>query len=206
MKEKQTRSSGKLKNLLALAWTFFKIGLLTFGGGYAMIPIIQAEVAEKHKWISEEELMYIVTIAESTPGPIAINAATYVGYKICGFFGSLAATVSVVLAPFTIIYIISLFLEQFMEFTVVANAFRGIQVAVAFLILSAGIKFIKKLKKQVFPIVTVALTITVMLLLDVFALSFSSVYLILMGAFAGLMLTVVQRIQSKNNSGKENDK
>ena len=93
-----------------------------------------------------------------------------------------------------------------MKFTVVANAFRGIQVAVAFLILSAGIKFIKKLKKQVFPIVTVALTITVMLLLDVFALSFSSVYLILMGAFAGLMLTVVQRIQSKNNSGKENDK
>ena len=171
-----------------------------------MIPIIQAEVAEKHKWISEEELMHIVTIAESTPGPIAINAATYVGYKICGFFGSLAATVSVVLAPFTIIYILSLFLEQFMKFTVVANAFRGIQVAVAFLILSAGIKFIKKLKKQVFPIVTVALTITVMLLLDIFALSFSSVYLILMGAFAGLMLTVVQRIQSKNNSGKENDK
>lgn len=206
MKENQTQSPGKLKNLLALAWAFFKIGLLTFGGGYAMIPIIQAEVAEKHKWISEEELMHIVTIAESTPGPIAINAATYVGYKICGFFGSLAATVSVVLAPFTIIYIISLFLEQFMEFTVVANAFKGIQVAVAFLILSAGIKFIKKLKKQVFPIVTVALTITVMLLLDVFALSFSSVYLILMGAFAGLMLTVVQRIQTKNNSGKENDK
>ncbi|MBR3715426.1 MAG: chromate transporter [Clostridia bacterium] len=206
MKEKQTRSPGKLKNLLALAWAFFKIGLLTFGGGYAMIPIIQAEVAEKHKWISEEDLMHIVTIAESTPGPIAINAATYVGYKICGFFGSLAATVSVVLAPFTIIYIISLFLEQFMKFTVVANAFRGIQVAVAFLILSAGIKFIKKLKRQVFPIVTVALTITVMLLLDIFALSFSSVYLILMGAFAGLMLTVVQRIQSKNNSGKENDK
>lgn len=206
MKENKTQSSGKFKNLFSLAWVFFKIGLLTFGGGYAMIPIIQSEVSEKHKWISEEELMHIVTIAESTPGPIAINAATYVGYKICGFFGSLAATVSVVLAPFTIIYIISLFLEQFMEFTVVANAFKGIQVAVAFLILSAGIKFIKKLKKQVFPIVTVALTITVMLLLDVFALSFSSVYLILMGAFAGLMLTVVQRIQTKNNSGKENDK
>ena len=205
MKENQSQSSGKLKAILALAWAFFKIGLLTFGGGYAMIPIIQAEVAEKHKWISEKELMHIVTIAESTPGPIAINAATYVGYKICGFFGSLAATVSVVLAPFTIIYLISLFLEQFMEFTVVANAFKGIQVAVAFLILSAGIKFIKKLEKHPFPIITVVLTVAVMLFLDIFALSFSSVYLILMGAFAGLMLTVIQRIRGKNDNAKEED-
>ncbi len=204
MKENQSQSSGKLK-IFALAWTFFKIGLLTFGGGYAMIPIIQSEVSEKRKWISEEELMHIVTIAESTPGPIAINAATYVGYKICGFFGSLAATLSVVLAPFTIIYLISLFLEQFMEFTVVANAFKGIQVAVAFLILSAGIKFIKKLKKQLFPIITVALTVAVMLFLDIFALSFSSVYLILMGAFAGLMLTVIQRMQGKKNASKEDE-
>lgn len=206
MKENKTQSSGKFKKIFSLAWVFFKIGLLTFGGGYAMIPIIQSEVSEKRKWISEEELMQVITIAESTPGPIAINAATYVGYKICGFFGSLAATVSVVLAPFTIIYLISLFLEQFMEFKVVENAFKGIQIAVAFLILSAGIKFIKKLKKQPFPIITVALTVTVMLLLDIFALSFSSVYLILMGAFAGLMLTVVQRIQSKNKTDKEENK
>ncbi len=206
MKENKTQSSGKFKKIFSLAWVFFKIGLLTFGGGYAMIPIIQSEVSEKRKWISEEELMQVITIAESTPGPIAINAATYVGYKICGFFGSLAATVSVVLAPFTIIYLISLFLEQFMEFKVVENAFKGIQIAVAFLILSAGIKFIKKLKKQPFPIITVALTVTVMLLLDIFALSFSSVYLILMGAFAGLMLTVVQRIQSKNKADKEENK
>ncbi len=206
MKENKTQSSGKFKKIFSLAWVFFKIGLLTFGGGYAMIPIIQSEVSEKRKWISEEELMQVITIAESTPGPIAINAATYVGYKICGFFGSLAATVSVVLAPFTIIYLISLFLEQFMEFKVVENAFKGIQIAVAFLILSAGIKFIKKLKKQPFPIITVALTVTVMLLLDIFALSFSSVYLILMGTFAGLMLTVVQRIQSKNKTDKEENK
>jgi chromate transporter len=206
MKENKPQSSGKLKKILSLAWVFFKIGLLTFGGGYAMIPIIQSEVSEKRKWISEEELMHVITIAESTPGPIAINAATYVGYKICGFFGSLAATVSVVLAPFTIIYLISLFLEQFMQFKVVENAFKGIQIAVAFLILSAGIKFIKKLKKQPFPIITVALTVAVMIALDLFALSFSSVYLILMGAFAGLMLTIIQRMQSKNNADKEENK
>mgnify|MGYP002508978885 CR=1 FL=1 len=191
---------------LKLFLTFFKIGLFTFGGGYAMIPIIQSEVSEKRKWISEEELMHVITIAESTPGPIAINAATYVGYKICGFFGSLAATVSVVLAPFTIIYLISLFLEQFMQFKIVENAFKGIQIAVAFLILSAGIKFIKKLKKQPFPIITVALTVAVMIALDLFALSFSSVYLILMGAFAGLMLTIIQRMQVKNNADKEENK
>lgn len=206
MKENKPQSSGKLKKILSLAWVFFKIGLLTFGGGYAMIPIIQSEVSEKRKWISEEELMHVITIAESTPGPIAINAATYVGYKICGFFGSLAATVSVVLAPFTIIYLISLFLEQFMQFKIVENAFKGIQIAVAFLILSAGIKFIKKLKKQPFPIITVALTVAVMIALDLFALSFSSVYLILMGAFAGLMLTIIQRMQSKNNADKEENK
>ena len=206
MKENKPQSSGKFNKILSLAWVFFKIGLLTFGGGYAMIPIIQSEVSEKRKWISEEELMHVITIAESTPGPIAINAATYVGYKICGFFGSLAATVSVVLAPFTIIYLISLFLEQFMQFKVVENAFKGIQIAVAFLILSAGIKFIKKLKKQPFPIITVTLTVAVMIVLDLFALSFSSVYLILMGAFAGLMLTIVQRMQSKNNVDKEENK
>lgn len=205
MKENKTQSSGKFKKIFSLAWVFFKIGLLTFGGGYAMIPIIQSEVSEKRKWISEEELMQVITIAESTPGPIAINAATYVGYKICGFFGSLAATVSVVLAPFTIIYLISLFLEQFMEFKVVENAFKGIQIAVAFLILSAGIKFIKKLKKQLFPIITVALTVTVMLLLDIFALSFSSVYLILIGAFAGLMITIIQRVRNEDKNEKEGE-
>ena len=205
MKETRKQSSGKFTNLFSLAWVFFKIGLLTFGGGYAMIPIIQSEVSEKRRWISEEELMHVITIAESTPGPIAINAATYVGYKICGFLGALAATVSVVLAPFTIIYLISLFLEQFMQFKVVENAFRGIQIAVAFLILSAGIKFIKKLKKEPFPIITVTLTIAVMLVLDIFALSFSSVYLIIMGAFAGLMLTVVQRMRAKKRADKEDE-
>ncbi len=190
---------------LSLAWVFFKIGLLTFGGGYAMIPIIQSEISEKRKWISEEELMQVVTIAESTPGPIAINAATYVGYKICGVLGSAAATISVVLAPFTIIYLISLFLESFMSFTLVANAFRGIQIAVAFLILMAGIKFIKKLKKEPFNTLLVSLTIAVMLALDVFALSFSSVYLVLMGALAGLAVTALNLSRQKKN-GKESKK
>lgn len=204
MKENNQKNKSKIGSALSLAWVFFKIGLLTFGGGYAMIPIIQSEVGDKRGWISEEELMHVVTIAESTPGPIAINSATYVGYKICGVLGSIAATVSVVLAPFTIIYLISLFLEKFMQFTVVENAFRGIQIAVAFLILSAGIKFIKKLKKEPFQIIAVSLTIAVMLLLDVFALSFSSVYLIVMGALAGLVVTIIS-LSNKKKAEKEGE-
>lgn len=200
MDENKNAWRSKLRSALSLAWVFFKIGLLTFGGGYAMIPIIQSEISEKRKWISDEELMHIVTIAESTPGPIAINAATYVGYKICGVLGSLAATLSVVLAPFTIIYIISLFLESFMKFHIVANAFRGIQVAVAFLILSAGIKFVKKLKKDPLNMILVSLTIAVMLALDLFALPFSSVYLILMGTLAGLVFTIVNVSREKKKA------
>lgn len=195
-----------MRSALSLAWVFFKIGLLTFGGGYAMIPIIQSEVSDKRKWISEEELMHVVTVAESTPGPIAINAATYVGYKICGVLGSIAATLSVVLAPFTIIYLISLFLESFMRFTVVENAFKGIQIAVAFLILTAGIKFIKKLKKEPFQITLVSLTVAVMLLLDIFALSFSSVYLILMGALAGLTVTAINLSREKKEDKEDSEK
>lgn len=195
-----------MQTALALAWVFFKIGLLTFGGGYAMIPIIQSEVSEKRKWISEEELMQVITVSESTPGPIAINSATYVGYKICGVLGSLAATVSVVLAPFTIIYLISLFLESFMRFTIVENAFKGIQIAVAFLILMAGIKFIKKLKKEPFQIITVSLTVAIMLLFDIFAISFSSVYLIAMGALAGLALTFINLSRKKKEDKKEGKK
>lgn len=206
MNEKNQKEQNNMQMALALAWVFFKIGLLTFGGGYAMIPIIQSEVSEKRKWISEEELMQVITVSESTPGPIAINSATYVGYKICGVLGSLAATVSVVLAPFTIIYLISLFLESFMRFTIVENAFKGIQIAVAFLILMAGIKFIKKLKKEPFQIITVSLTVAIMLLFDIFAISFSSVYLIAMGALAGLALTFINLSRKKKEDKKEGKK
>lgn len=205
MNENKQKRPSLISKALSLAWVFFKIGLLTFGGGYAMIPIIQSEVSEKRRWISEEELMQVITIAESTPGPIAINSATYVGYKICGVLGSVAATVSVVLAPFTIIYLISLFFESFMKFTVVENAFKGIQIAVAFLILSAGIKFIKKLKKEPFQIIAVSLTVAVMLFLDIFALPFSSVYLILMGALAGFTVTLITLSRKKKSENEEGE-
>ena len=120
-----------------LFWTFFKIGAFTFGGGYAMIPLIQREVAERRHWLTEQDILDIVAIAESTPGPIAINSATFVGYQVCGTFGAFCATVGVVLPSFAVIYAISFVLRQFSELTVVQYAFNGIRAGVLALLLKA---------------------------------------------------------------------
>ena len=128
---------GNFKKALKLFVTFFKIGAFTFGGGYAMIPLIQHEVAEKNKWITDDDILEIVAIAESTPGPIAINSATFVGYRICGFFGSVAATLGVVLPSFVIILAISFVLNAFQNLRAVKYAFMGIRAGVLALILKA---------------------------------------------------------------------
>ena len=110
--------------------------------------LLDNEFVTKKKWLEHDEFLDVVAIAESTPGPIAINSSTYVGYKIAGFWGSVFATIGVSIPSFVIIYVISLFFDRFLEFTIVANAFKGIQACVAYLILSAGIKMIKKLPKN----------------------------------------------------------
>lgn len=127
----------KKRTLLQLFLTFLKIGAFTFGGGYAMIPLIQKEVTESHDWMTDEDVLEIVAIAESTPGPIAINAATFVGYRVCGFFGALLSTLGVVLPSFFIILAISFVLRQFQELKYVQYAFRGIRAGVLALILKA---------------------------------------------------------------------
>ena len=127
----------KKSETAALFSTFFKIGAFTFGGGYAMIELIKEETVHKHHWISEEDILDVVAIAESTPGPIAINSATFIGYKIAGLQGSLAATTGVVLPSFIIIYAISFILRQFENFAGVRYAFFGIRAAVLALILQA---------------------------------------------------------------------
>ncbi len=178
----------EVKNMLFnLFWTFFKIGLFTFGGGYAMIANIREEIVEKKKWIDEEELMQVITIAESTPGPIAINMATFVGYKKKGVLGSALATTGVVLPSLIIIYIISLILDAFMANKYVAYAFVGIQCAVAFLILKAGIGMYKKLKKKLLPILTFALTFCALILFEIFAVNVSSIILIVIGGIIGIV-------------------
>lgn len=133
-------------------WTLFtvfaKIGAFTFGGGYAMIPIIHAEIVENKKWIDDEEMVDILAIAESTPGPLAINSATFIGYKTAGFWGSVVATLGVVLPSFTIIYFISMFINQFRELLWVNYAFKGIQAGVVYLVLSAAVKLFEKCEKN----------------------------------------------------------
>lgn len=173
--------------IFKLFFTFFKIGLFTFGGGYAMIAQIREYVVNKEGWLTEDDLTQMIAIAESTPGPIAINMATYVGYKNKGVLGSIAATLGVVLPSFMIIFIVSLFLEEFMQNKLVKYAFTGIKSAVAFLIIKTGVGMFKKVERKPLPIITFAAVFTAMILIDIFAISFSSIYFIIMGGIAGII-------------------
>jgi len=195
-----------MKNrLLEIFLTFLKIGATTFGGGYAMIPLIRHDVVDKKNWLSEEELMEILTIAESTPGPIAINVATYTGYKIKGIWGSVLATLGVVLPSFFIILAISYIYEQFKDNQIVAAAFMGIKAAVALLILTAGLRMLKKMKKNWYSISVMILITSALIIFDLFIVNFSSVYLILIGAFLGFVLYYLGPLLFRKKK-KEKDK
>lgn len=156
MEDKKTLAAERRKKLLPLFLTFFKIGGFTFGGGYAMIPIIQREIVEKKKWITDDDILEIIAIAESTPGPIAINSATFVGYRVGGFLGALVATLGVVLPPFCIIFAISFVLRQFSELRAVKYAFWGIRAGVLALICKALWSMYKKVDKGLIPYIVMA--------------------------------------------------
>lgn len=177
--------------LLTLFLAFFKIGLFTFGGGYAMISQIKEVIVEKKKWITEDELMEIIAIAESTPGPIAINMATYIGYKKKKVLGSALATLGVVLPSFIIIFIISLFLKQFMEFKYIRYAFVGINAAVAFLIIKTGFSLFKKMDKKILPIITFTVVFILMIIFEIFGINFSAIYFILISGIIGIFAYAV---------------
>lgn len=186
-----------MKKIFELFATMFKIGLFTFGGGYAMIALLENEFVSKKKWIEKNEFIDMVAIAESTPGPIAINAATYIGYQFAGFWGSLSATVAVCIPSFAIIYLISLFFDAFLSLTLVAYAFKGIQVCVVYLILSAGLKMLGNMEKSVFNIVLLVAVIVCMVAFSLLAVSFSTVFYILicgaLGLFAYLLKCICKR-------------
>ena len=189
-----------MKLLLDLFLTFSKIGLFTFGGGYAMIPLIENVCVTKKEWITHEEMMDITVIAESTPGPIAINCATYVGSKKKGFWGAAAATLGVTLPSFLIILLISFFLDRFLEIKWVASAFKGIKIAVGLLILDAAIKMIVKMKKEVFSIIILSAAFAAMMLINIFALRISTIVLMLAAALAGLSVYLIKRHNNKEAS------
>ena len=179
--------------LLDLFLTFAKIGLFTFGGGYAMIPLIENSCVERKRWISHDEMMDIAVIAESTPGPIAINCATYVGYKRKGLAGAVAATVGIVLPSFCIILLISSLLDNFLEIAWVAHAFMGIKLAVGILILDAAIRMIGKMPKKPIPLAIMGGAFCAMMLINIFAVRVSSITLMLIAAIISLSIFLTKR-------------
>lgn len=185
------------KTLCSLFVSMFKIGLFTFGGGYAMISFLEREFVEKKSWLSHDEFMDLIVIAESTPGPIAINCATYIGYKVGKGSGAVAATLGMVIPSFSIIFIISLFFNQFLSLTWVSSAFRGIQSCVVFLILSAGLKMLKKMKKTAFSISVAALTFSCMVTFWLLGVHFSSIFYILISACLGIAVWGIGRAKAQ---------
>ena len=186
------------KKLLELFLTFFKIGAFTFGGGYAMIPVIEEICVEKKEWITHEDMVNVTVIAESTPGPIAINCATFVGFRQAKFWGAVAATFGVVLPSFIIIYLISMFFNNLLEFPIVTNAFRGIKIGVGLLIINAGINMGRKIPRKPLQMTILAVSIALMLLGSFFSFKISTIVMIVAAGVVGLALFALQQRGGKH--------
>ncbi len=187
----------KVKGYLSLFLTMLKIGLFTFGGGYAMIALLENEFVEKKKWLEKDEFLDVAAIAESTSGPIAINAATYIGYKNSGMISSMIATLGICIPSFVIIYAISLFFDAFLSLTLVAYAFKGIQICVVYLILTAGLKMLKQMKKTVFNMIIISITLICMIVFSLFAVKFSTIFYILISGACGVAVYLLGKIRKE---------
>lgn len=197
----------KRKEYFRLFFTMLKIGAFTFGGGYAMIALLERELVEKKNWLTGEEFSDMVAVAESTPGPVAVNAATYVGYRKGGVFGAFLSTLAVCLPSFIVIYLISLFFNEFLSLKYVEYAFRGIRVCVTFLVLSAGIKMFLQMKKNLFNLLVFGAVSVAVVLLFLFGVDFSSIWYILAAAVAGVAvyLTGLLHTRKANEKNAENE-
>ncbi|MBQ8431464.1 MAG: chromate transporter [Clostridia bacterium] len=187
---------------LTLFATMLKIGLFTFGGGYAMIALLENEFIHRKQWIEKEEFLNMVAIAESTPGPIAINAATYIGYKTAGVLGALLSTVAVCIPSFLIIYAISLFFDAFLSLTYVAYAFRGVQVCVIYLIGSAGIRMLRGIEKNLFHWILLSTVGILMTLFSIFAVNFSTIFFILICGALGICGYLIELLRQGRGASK----
>lgn len=196
------RKFQQMHTLLELFFTFMKIGLFTFGGGLAMLSLIEEECVGKRHWITHEDIMDVTVIAESTPGPVAINCATFVGFQQAGVLGAIVATVGVVIPSFVIIYGIALFMNDFMEYTIVANALKGIAVAVGITILDVGISMIIEMKKNKQSVGIMLTAFVLMLLADIFAWNLSSVTLLFVAAIFSLVAFQIKKIYGKREQEK----
>ena len=163
-----------------------------------MIALLENEFVSNKKWLEKDEFLDVAAIAESTPGPIAINAATYIGYKNVGIIGSVIATLGICIPSFVIIYAISLFFDAFLSLTYVAYAFKGIQICVVYLIFSAGLKMLKQIKKSAFNICVIFATILCMVTLSVFAVKFSTIFYILISGAAGVTVYLLGKLKRED--------
>lgn len=203
-KEKKEKVKVPVKEQWQLFLVFLELGATTFGGGYAMIPQIREQIVEKRAWLTDDELLEVTAIAESTPGPMSINLATYVGFKKGGLLGSLLATLGVVIPSLVVIYLVSLIFNQFITNKWVAYAFVGVKAAVAFLICDAAIGLIKKMKREAFQIIILIVITLLMIAFDLFSIDFSSIYLILIGGVLGLIFySLLAAIAKKKNATPE---
>lgn len=192
-----------MKKAGVLFWDFLKIGAFTFGGGYAMIHLLERQFVARRKWLDREEFLDMVAVAESTPGPIAVNSATYIGYKVDGVIGALSATVAVCLPSFVIIYLISLFLDQFLTLTYVAYAFKGIQACVVYLILSAAWKLWTSMEKNWMNVSILTAVSIAMISFSVFAVDVSSILYIIICGVIGIAVYGMKCMRKERNSAKE---
>lgn len=187
--------------LMNLFKSFAKIGMFTFGGGYAMVSLIEHECVEKKQWITTDELMDIMVIAESTPGPIAINCATYIGYKKAGLKGAIIATMGIVLPSFFIILLLSVFMDYLLKYDFAIKAFKGIRIAVGFLIVQAGIRMTRKMiKNSSHKYISLGFVITffgIVMLLNIFQIHFSTIYLIII---SGILSFCIYSIIGKKDT------
>ncbi len=183
--------------LLDLFLTFAKIGAFTFGGGYAMLSLLDCEIIEKKGWLTSDELSDLTVVAESTPGPIAINCSTYTGYKQAGFAGAVVSTVGMVLPSCVIILLISYFFENLLAYPIAANAFKGIRIAVSVLIMRAALKMLGKMLKKpsekAGAIAFAAVFFAVTMVLNFCEIHFSTIYLIMIAGVFGFCLFGLRR-------------
>ena len=189
----QIEQTSLLRRIFTLFAVFFRIGAFTFGGGYAMIPLIQRDVVEKRKWITDDDILEIIAIAESTPGPIAINSATFVGYRVAGFFGAFFATFGVVLPSFVVISLISLALGEFQNITAVRYAFFGIRAGVLALLLKALVGMYRKCKKKLISYVVMAFAFILAAFTEV-----NLLFVIIACALIGLLYSFVAKTSAED--------
>ena len=171
-----------MKELFDLFWTFCKIGALTFGGGYAMLPLIQREIVENKKWSTEKEILDYYAVGQCTPGVIAVNTATFIGYKLRGIIGGIVATLGVIFPSIVIILIIATFLQNFADLAIVQSAFAGIRVAVVALIITTVVKLIKSSIKDYLGVIIAIIAFVISALIGL-----SPVYVVIAAALTGFI-------------------